>query len=168
MAHLADRGIFHRHLSSRNVLIAEGSIPKIAHFGLGYYNPLGKKLMYTRWTAPEVLNMNTFASKSDVWSFGVLMWEILTLGGSPYNNIFTRDILPRGMQGMRLSQPVGVGNELYQLMLNCWELDPEERPKFMELAANLQNMFLNAKEHVNFQDCINYQYEKFDPSAEDQ
>ncbi|KAG8181698.1 hypothetical protein JTE90_014829, partial [Oedothorax gibbosus] len=168
MAHLADRGIYHRHLSTRNVLITEGSTPKIAHFNLGYYNPLGKKLLYTRWTAPEVLNLNTFTSKSDVWSFGVLMWEMFTIGGSPYVNLPTRDILLRVMQGMRLPQPKGVFDELFQLVLHCWELDADERPKFMELATSLQKMFLNTKEHINFQDCCNYQYAKFDPSAEDQ
>ncbi|CAL1274586.1 unnamed protein product [Larinioides sclopetarius] len=168
MAHLADRGILHRHLSARNVLIAEGSIPKVAHFGLGYYNPLGKKLLYTRWTAPEVLNLNTYTSKSDVWAFGVLLWELFTLGGSPYVSLPTRDILPRVMQGMRLPQPKGVFDELFQLMLHCWELDADERPSFMELATSLQNMFLNAKEHISFQDCVNYQYAKFDPAAEDQ
>ncbi|GIY27026.1 tyrosine-protein kinase receptor Tie-1 [Caerostris extrusa] len=78
MAHLADRGILHKHLSARNILIADGSIPKVAHFGLGYYNPLGKKLLYSRWTAPEVSNLNTFTSKSDVWAFGVaFLWELL-------------------------------------------------------------------------------------------
>ncbi|XP_054710437.1 putative inactive tyrosine-protein kinase Wsck [Uloborus diversus] len=168
MAHLSDRGILHRHLSARNVVIAEGSIPKVAHFGLGYYNPLGKKLSYTRWTAPEVLNLNTFTSKSDVWSFGVLFWEILTFGGSPYVNLPAQNILSRLMQGMRLPQPKGVSDDLYQLILHCWELDSDERPKFMELAATLQNMILNAKDHINFQSCVNYQHEKFDPSAEDQ
>ncbi|GFY36970.1 tyrosine-protein kinase receptor Tie-1 [Trichonephila inaurata madagascariensis] len=168
MAHLADRGILHRHLSARNVLIAEGSIPKVAHFGLGYYNPLGKKLLYTRWTAPEVLNLNNYTSKSDVWAFGVLLWELFTLGGSPYVNLPARDILPRVMQGMRLPQPKGVFDELFQLLLHCWELDSDERPPFMELATSLQQMILHSKEHINFQDCVNYQYAKFDPNAEDQ
>ncbi|XP_015925754.1 tyrosine-protein kinase receptor Tie-1 isoform X2 [Parasteatoda tepidariorum] len=168
MAHLADRGVLHKHLSTRNVLIAEGSTPKVAHFGLGYYNPLGKRLLYTKWTAPEVMNLNTYTSKSDVWSFGVMLWEILTLGGSPYVSLPSRDVLPRVMQGMRLPQPKGVMDDFYQLMLHCWELDPEERPKFMELATSLQTMILNIKEYLNFQDCVNYQYAKFDPSAEDQ
>ncbi|GIY81734.1 fibroblast growth factor receptor 4 [Caerostris darwini] len=168
MAHLADRGILHKHLSARNILIAEGSIPKVAHFDLGYYNPLGKKLLYSRWTAPEVSNLNIFTSKSDIWAFGVLLWELFTLGGSPYVSLPTRDILPRVMQGMRLPQPKGVFGDLFQLLLHCWELDADERPSFMELATSLQNMFLNAKEHISFQDCLNYQYAKFDPSAEDQ
>ncbi|GIY27027.1 tyrosine-protein kinase Wsck [Caerostris extrusa] len=69
---------------------------------------------------------------------------------------------------MRLPQPKGVFDDLFQLLLHCWELDADERPSFMELATSLQNMFLNAKEHISFQDCLNYQYAKFDPSAEDQ
>lgn len=168
MSHLADRGILHRHLSTRNIVIADGSIPKIAHFGLGHFSPLGKKLLYSKWTALEALNSHIFTSKSDVWSFGVLLWEMFTLGGSPYLSVSVKDLPTRLMQGMRLHQPKGVSDDLYQLMLHCWELDSDERPKFLELSSVLQIMFLNARDHVNLQDCPGYQYEKFDPDAEDE
>ncbi|XP_023222151.1 putative tyrosine-protein kinase Wsck [Centruroides sculpturatus] len=167
MIHLSEHGILHHHLSSRSIVMIDGYTPKIANFGLGFFNPLGKKLDFTRWTPPESLRSANFNVKSDVWSFGVLLWEICTLGGTPYVILTNKEIPARIFRGMRLPQPKGVSDELYQLMLHCWEFDLDERPTFHELATVTQNMLLSAKDYLRLDSYPGFQYEKFDPSADE-
>lgn len=167
MIHLSDHGILHHHLSSRSIIMIDGYTPKIANFGLGFYHPLGKKLDFTRWTPPESLRSANYNVKSDVWSFGVLLWEICTIGGTPYVILSNKEIPARIFRGMRLPQSKGVSDELYQLMLHCWEFDHEERPTFHELATVTQNMLISAKDYLRLDSYPGFQYEKFDPSADE-
>lgn len=166
MKHLTEKGIFHRRLSSRSILVVDGCIPKVTNFGLACFNPLGKQPDYTRWTAPEALRSCNYSFASDVWSYGVLLWEIFTLGGTPYGSVPSKDVSSRVLRGMKLAQPKGVSDELYQLMLHCWELDLDERPSFHELSSITNKMLLAPRDNLQLDLIPGFQHEPFIPTAD--
>jgi len=116
---------------------------KIAAFGMGrviddlYTARTGSK-MPVKWSAPESLCYNAFSSYSDVWSFGILMWEVMTLGDTPYPGIESKDVLTRLEQDYRMPQPPGCPSGLYEAMFNCWAMRADDRPKFSELKPVLE------------------------------
>ncbi|XP_022662083.1 fibroblast growth factor receptor 2-like isoform X3 [Varroa destructor] len=145
MEYLASKNCIHRDLAARNVLVVDDvkSICKIADFGLardlhdyGYYRKTTNGRLPVKWMAPEALFDQVYTSMSDVWSFGILLWEIMTLGGTPYpamasvNNLF--DLLKAGK---RMEQPKNCSNEMYVIMRKCWCDNPYERPSFTTLRA---------------------------------
>jgi serine/threonine protein kinase len=140
--------IVHCDLAARNVLIAEGFVLKIADFGLARdisgremykKNPRGK--IPVKWTAPEALEHRVFTKKSDVWSFGVVLWELFTYGHSPYPDLHLGQsydtIISYLKEGNRMAQPDSCSDEFYELMLKCWSLDPDERPTPIDIVATL-------------------------------
>mgnify|MGYP005984868875 CR=1 FL=1 len=140
MSHLEKIGVTHRDLAARNILINEHKILKISDFGLSrcgpYVNHKTKRLPL-RWMAIEAIVEQKYDSKSDVWSFGVVLWEIGTLGAFPYDQVPDSFIQQFLQLGRRLDRPEICTNELYSVMQQCWSLDPEQRPTFRELVEAL-------------------------------
>lgn len=138
MEYLHSKKILHKRLSCRNIAIGDNGIAKVSGFGLSHMRPLHETPDYTRWTSHEMLRQTRFNPKADVWSFGVLLWEALTIGATPYFHSANKDVAARILRGMRPSQPSYVGDELFQLCLQCWQVDPDERPAFPSLVQELK------------------------------
>ncbi|XP_049953993.1 putative inactive tyrosine-protein kinase Wsck [Schistocerca serialis cubense] len=166
MDHLTSRKILHKQLCARNILMADGMIPKVCGFGIAQYTKNGIVPDYTRWTAQEIFRGRYFVSKSDVWSFGVTLWEITALGGTPYAEVSNTDVPARVMRGLRLAQLPVVGDDLYQLMLQCWQLDLDERPTFSEIVCILKNMLEDTLVHLNFSASVGVHYQQYFPDLE--
>lgn len=137
MEYLHSARVVHKRVSCRNIVISESGAAKVAGFGLSHMRPLHETPDYTRWTSHEMLRQSRFTPKADVWSFGCLMWETLTIGATPYAHSGNKDVAARILRGMRPSQPSYVGDELFQLCLQCWQVDPDERPTFASLLQEL-------------------------------
>lgn len=141
MAYLESRRCIHRNLAARNVILTKAGA-KISNFSQACYTPSGKficdpGLILLRWTAPEVIWENTFSCKSDVWSFGVLLWEIFTHGELPYTRLRDEAVREKIRAGYRLPQPWRCPQAIYSLMTECWKDLPDKRPIFSTLADNL-------------------------------
>lgn len=146
MEYLAGKGFVHRDLAARNILLGENKAVKIADFGLlrhtygDIYEVTKTKKLPIKWIAPESLDSAVYTSKSDVWSFGILLWELCTMGGIPYPGITNREMYKLLKSGYRMEKPAICSDELYQLMLDCWKADPEERPSFKQLVTRMEEM----------------------------
>ncbi|XP_005877334.1 PREDICTED: vascular endothelial growth factor receptor 1 [Myotis brandtii] len=148
MEFLSSRKCIHRDLAARNILLSENNVVKICDFGLArdiYKNPdyvrKGDTRLPLKWMAPESIFDKIYSTKSDVWSYGVLLWEIFSLGGSPYPGVqMDEDFCSRLKEGMRMRAPEYATPEIYQLMLDCWHRDPKERPRFAELVEKLGDL----------------------------
>ena len=150
MAYLETQHYIHRDLAARNVLVGEGNIVKIADFGLArlinddeYCAREGAKFPI-KWTAPEAALYSRFTIKSDVWSFGVLLVELVTHGRIPYPGMTNGEVLAKVEQGYRMPIPPGCPEPLYQIMLDCWKAEAEERPTFEYLRFTLEDFFVSA------------------------
>ncbi|XP_055357949.1 tyrosine-protein kinase Abl-like isoform X2 [Paramacrobiotus metropolitanus] len=146
MAYLEERQFIHRDLAARNCLVGENHLIKVADFGLArfirddtYTAKAGAKFPI-KWTAPEGLAYNQFSNKSDVWSFGILLWEIATYGDSPYPGVDIADVYHKIESGYRMEAPRGCPGPVYQLMLDCWEWKAADRPNFTEINQRLESM----------------------------
>ncbi|XP_005388180.1 PREDICTED: hepatocyte growth factor receptor isoform X2 [Chinchilla lanigera] len=150
MKYLASKKFVHRDLAARNCMLDENFTVKVADFGLArdvydkeYYsvhNKAGAKLP-VKWMALESLQTQKFTTKSDVWSFGVLLWELMTRGTPPYPDVNVFDILVYLLQGRRLFQPEYCPDSLYEVMLSCWHPNAEMRPSFSELVSRISAIF---------------------------
>ncbi|XP_052610496.1 LOW QUALITY PROTEIN: vascular endothelial growth factor receptor 1 [Peromyscus californicus insignis] len=148
MEFLSSRKCIHRDLAARNILLSENNVVKICDFGLArdiYKNPdyvrKGDTRLPLKWMAPESIFDKIYSTKSDVWSYGVLLWEIFSLGGSPYPGVqMDEDFCSRLKEGMRMRSPEYATPEIYQIMLDCWHKDPKERPRFAELVEKLGDL----------------------------
>ncbi|XP_078041812.1 uncharacterized protein LOC144472516 [Augochlora pura] len=148
MEYLESKHIVHRDLAARNILVGADTTLKISDFGLsrsGIYvikSCKGKTLhLPIRWMSPEALRDRLFSSKSDVWSFGVVLWEIYTYGAFPYSNIQDDRLLRYIVQeNGRLEQPDDISYDIYNVMRSCWITEPENRPNFMQLLLKLHNL----------------------------
>ncbi|CRK99865.1 CLUMA_CG013168, isoform A [Clunio marinus] len=140
MRHLQDLQITHRDLAARNILIDENKTLKISDFGLSrsgiYVNTKNKKVPL-RWLSIEAMKDNLYSSKSDVWAFAILLWEIGTLGGFPYPTVSNHELLGYLKSGERLAKPENCSDTLYELMLHCWQHDPDDRPDFGDICRKL-------------------------------
>ncbi|XP_057185524.1 hepatocyte growth factor receptor isoform X2 [Triplophysa rosa] len=150
MEYLASKKFVHRDLAARNCMLDESYTVKVADFGLArdvydkeYYsvhNKHGVKLP-VKWMALESLQTHKFTTKSDVWSFGVLLWELMTRGAPPYSDVNSFDITVFLLQGRRLLQPEFCPDALYNVMIECWHPKPERRPTFSELVSRIAGIF---------------------------
>ncbi|CAH1249313.1 LRRC15 [Branchiostoma lanceolatum] len=149
MDHIAKAGYIHGDLAARNVLVGDDLQVKISDFGLadqiysrGYRRQDRVRKIPWKWMAPERLtDGERYTSQSDVWSFGVVLYEIVTLGGSPYPDMPTSDLPDRLRSGYRMPQPGDCPQPMYDLMLQCWRLEPEDRPFFHKLVTALEKLF---------------------------
>ncbi|KAK7590335.1 hypothetical protein V9T40_001948 [Parthenolecanium corni] len=139
MEYLESRKVVHRDLAARNVLISEEGVAKVADFGLAReenYNVDCTKLPI-KWTAPEALRLGIFSNKSDMWSFGVLLWEIYSFGRVPYPRIPQADVVKHVEKGYKMEAPDGCPPEIYEIMQQTWNLVPEKRPAFKDVKTEL-------------------------------
>jgi abelson tyrosine-protein kinase 1 len=146
MNYLANNDICHRDLACRNCLV-DGNIVKIADFGLSrriqtdYYKTDNPKMPF-KWSAPESLLFRKFSTKSDVYSFGVCLWEILSSGMEPFPDMTNSQVVHAVCkQNLRLEKPNSCPETLYELMCECWHVDPEKRPTFKEVYTRLQAVY---------------------------
>ncbi|XP_030566577.1 ephrin type-B receptor 1-B isoform X1 [Drosophila novamexicana] len=147
MSYLSDMNYVHRDLAARNVLVNAQLICKIADFGLSReienasdaYTTRGGKIP-VRWTAPEAIAFRKFTSASDVWSYGVVLWEVMSYGERPYWNWSNQDVIKSIEKGYRLPAPMDCPEALYQLMLDCWQKQRTHRPSFASIVSTLDNL----------------------------
>ncbi|XP_051766761.1 fibroblast growth factor receptor 1b isoform X5 [Ctenopharyngodon idella] len=140
----APQQCIHRDLAARNVLVTEDNVMKIADFGLArdvhhidYYKKTTNGRLPVKWMAPEALFDRIYTHQSDVWSFGVLLWEIFTLGGSPYPGVPVEELFKLLREGHRMDRPSACTQELYLMMKDCWHAVPTQRPTFKQLVEDL-------------------------------
>ncbi|OQR68809.1 tyrosine-protein kinase CSK-like, partial [Tropilaelaps mercedesae] len=143
MAYLESRHVVHRDLAARNVLISDDGVAKVSDFGLAKSqdadNPdVGK--FPIKWTAPEALKTNLFSNKTDMWSFGILLWEIYSFGRVPYPRIPLAEVVRHVDKGYRMEAPEGCPPEIYTLMQRAWHREPEERPTFTWMLGKLEQL----------------------------
>ncbi|NXK19744.1 BMX kinase, partial [Arenaria interpres] len=141
MAFLESSQFIHRDLAARNCLVDSNLTVKVSDFGMTryvlddlYISSLGNKFP-VKWSAPEVFHYTKYSSKSDVWAFGILMWEVFTLGKQPYELYDNMQVIEKVSQGYRLYRPQLVSDIIYQIMYNCWHELPEKRPAFYQLLS---------------------------------
>ncbi|XP_074761501.1 ephrin type-A receptor 5 isoform X10 [Athene noctua] len=151
MKYLSDMGYVHRDLAARNILINSNLVCKVSDFGLSRVLEDDPEAAYTtrggkipiRWTAPEAISFRKFTSASDVWSYGIVMWEVMFYGERPYWEMTNQDVIKAVEEGYRLPSPMDCPAALYQLMLDCWQKDRNSRPKFDEIVSMLDKLIRN-------------------------
>ncbi|XP_058877257.1 focal adhesion kinase 1-like isoform X10 [Acipenser ruthenus] len=151
LAYLESKRFVHRDIAARNVLVSSTDCVKLGDFGLSrymedssYYKASKGKLPI-KWMAPESINFRRFTSASDVWMFGVCMWEILMYGVKPFQGVKNNDVIGRIENGERLAMPHNCPPTLYSLMTKCWAYDPSKRPRFTELKVQLNTILEEEK-----------------------
>ncbi|RVE61660.1 hypothetical protein OJAV_G00174590 [Oryzias javanicus] len=153
MKYLSEMNYVHRDLAARNILVNSNLVCKVSDFGLSRYlqddtsdpsytSSLGGKIP-VRWTAPEAIAYRKFTSASDVWSYGIVMWEVMSFGERPYWDMSNQDVINAIEQDYRLPPPMDCPSALHQLMLDCWQKDRNVRPRFADIVSTLDKMIRN-------------------------
>ncbi|XP_035998075.1 ephrin type-B receptor 2 isoform X1 [Fundulus heteroclitus] len=153
MKYLCEMNYVHRDLAARNILVNSNLVCKVSDFGLSrfleddtsdptYTSSLGGKIPI-RWTAPEAIQYRKFTSSSDCWSYGIVMWEVMSYGERPYWDMSNQDVINAIEQDYRLPAPMDCPSALHQLMLDCWQKDRNSRPKFSQIVSTLDKMIRN-------------------------
>ncbi|EDV93133.1 putative tyrosine-protein kinase Wsck [Drosophila grimshawi] len=152
MAYLGSCQVLHRQLTAYSVFVSADSKLKLSVFGPPHYvNSNRQQLDLCRWLAPEVLRHQHHTTKSDVWSFACVAWECCALGGTPYANVANgQQLLESIRAGVRPAQPAYVYGDLYQLLLNCWQLEPSERIGFEDVAFGVRQLMTSARHALCF------------------
>ncbi|XP_077076669.1 platelet-derived growth factor receptor alpha [Siphateles boraxobius] len=148
MEFLASKNCVHRDLAARNVLLSQGKIVKICDFGLARdimhdnnYVSKGSTFLPVKWMAPESIFDNLYTTLSDVWSYGILLWEIFSLGGTPYPGmVVDSSFYNKIKSGYRMAKPEHASSEVYELMMKCWNSEPEKRPSFHGLSDTVTSL----------------------------
>uniref|UniRef100_A0A672QJN5 receptor protein-tyrosine kinase n=1 Tax=Sinocyclocheilus grahami TaxID=75366 RepID=A0A672QJN5_SINGR len=151
MKYLSDMGYVHRDLAARNILVNSNLVCKVSDFGLSRVLEDDPEAAYTtrggkipiRWTAPEAIAYRKFTSASDVWSYGIVLWEVMSYGERPYWEMSNQDVIKAVDEGYRLPPPMECPATLYQLMLDCWQKDRNNRPKFEQIVSILDKLIRN-------------------------
>uniref|UniRef100_A0AAG5CQP9 non-specific protein-tyrosine kinase n=1 Tax=Anopheles atroparvus TaxID=41427 RepID=A0AAG5CQP9_ANOAO len=151
MRYLESKNCIHRDLAARNCLIGSENIVKISDFGMSreeeeYIVSGGMKQIPIKWTAPEALNFGKYTSLCDVWSYGILVWEIFSRGDTPYSGMSNSTARERIDEGYRMPSPEGAPPEMYRLMLKCWSYEAESRPHFDEICSVVDALLLCTKD----------------------
>ncbi len=153
MQHLSEKGCVHRDLAARNVLVCDDLVCKVTDFGLSRSDEVYVKTtagrLPVRWMAIESLNYSVYTTKSDVWSFGILLWEIVSLGATPYPGITCAELYERLPLGYRMEPPLNCDEEVYNIMRHCWRDRPHDRPTFEQLNIALTKLTDAHKPYVN-------------------
>ena len=153
MAYLECQNYIHQDLAARNILVGEHLICKVADFGLAHVidediykahtrRPTGAKFPI-KWTAPEAAIYNRFTIKSDIWSFGIVLYELITYGRVPYTGMTNAQVLEKIQTGYRMGCPLNCPKQLHDIMVNCWREEPANRPTFETLQWQLEEFFYN-------------------------
>nr|XP_016848028.1 PREDICTED: ephrin type-A receptor 6 isoform X3 [Anolis carolinensis] len=151
MKYLSDMGYVHRDLAARNILVNSNLMCKVSDFGLSRVLEDDPEAAYTtsggkipiRWTAPEAIAYRKFSSASDAWSYGIVMWEVMSYGERPYWEMSNQDVILSIEEGYRLPAPMGCPASLHQLMLHCWQKERNHRPKFIDIVSFLDKLIRN-------------------------
>ncbi|XP_018523570.1 tyrosine-protein kinase Fes/Fps [Lates calcarifer] len=148
MEYLESKKCIHRDLAARNCLVAENNVVKISDFGMsrqqddGVYSAEGGlRQIPVKWTAPEALNYGRYTTESDVWSFGVLLWETFSMGMTPYTSMTNQQTRDEVERGYRMLAPHGCPVEISRIMNNCWQYDARNRPSFKKIRAELSAIY---------------------------
>ncbi|CAJ0931478.1 unnamed protein product, partial [Mesorhabditis belari] len=146
MEYLSSIPCFHRDLAARNVLLTKNNLCRIADFGMAkssnksYYRKDRHEIpMPVKWMSPETIENGYYTQASDVWSYGILLYEMFTLGGQPYPSVEGKDVYQKVFDGERNRQPEYAHDDLYNLMQQCWEFDPDKRPLFTDCVQRLKD-----------------------------
>ncbi|XP_076105095.1 uncharacterized protein LOC143073433 [Mytilus galloprovincialis] len=165
MEYMASKKFIHRDLAARNILMYDEERLKVSDFGLtrdiyerNLYQPTSARKLPYKWMALEAIFDQVFTIKSDIWSFGIVLWEIVTLGGSPYPGIPNKDLFNLLKEGYRMEKPENCSLEVYQMMLSVWHPNPYCRPSFTELKKKLEGMLEQTKPYINLSVSISKDY----------
>ncbi|XP_046848304.1 uncharacterized protein LOC124441866 isoform X2 [Xenia sp. Carnegie-2017] len=158
MEHVSQLGIVHRDLAARNILLGENKVLKISDFGLSregstYIKKTAGKIPF-RWLSIEAIRERLYSTASDVWAFGIVLWEICTLGDIPYPTVSDKDLEQFLMSGQRLDKVNSCTEEIYTIMLKCWSHIPEDRPSFTELSKELWDLEHKGNTYVNVESLM--------------
>ncbi|XP_033101950.1 uncharacterized protein LOC117105051 isoform X2 [Anneissia japonica] len=157
MVYISSLNIIHRDLAARNILVNENLVCKISDFGLSrqaceftdtYVKSAKRARLPVRWMAYEAIFEGIYTSKSDVWSYGVLLWEIVTQGDDPYAGKKAKDVLHSLKQGYRMQRPQHCSPELYDVMLQCWDQEPGRRPTFVNIFKQLDKLMTEDSDYL--------------------
>ncbi|XP_051550100.1 megakaryocyte-associated tyrosine-protein kinase-like isoform X2 [Myxocyprinus asiaticus] len=140
MEHLESKKLLHRDLAGRNILVSEDVVAKVSDFGLAKISSKAtdNSKLPVKWTAPEALNNKKFSTHSDVWSYGVLLWEIFSYGRQPYPKMSVSEVRECVDQGYRMEPPDECPPDIYIIMISCWNTEPKKRPSFHKLRDRLE------------------------------
>jgi len=165
MEYLSSKKVIHRDLAARNVLVTEQNICKVADFGFSrdvminnIYERKSEGRLPIRWMAPESLYDNIYTTKTDVWSYGVLMWEIATLGSTPYPGMSGSEVMKKVKEGHRLEKPEHCDREIFNMMFYCWDKDPVERPSFTQLVKDLEALLTKETDYIDLNQFPDHAY----------
>ncbi|KAM8927510.1 ephrin type-A receptor 2 isoform 2-T2 [Pelodytes ibericus] len=151
MKYLSEMNYVHRDLAARNILVNSQLVCKVSDFGLSRVLEDDPEATYTtsggkipiRWTAPEAISFRKFTSASDVWSYGIVMWEVMSYGERPYWEMSNQEVMKAINEGFRLPAPMDCPSTIYQLMMQCWQQDRSRRPKFTDIVSILDKLIRN-------------------------
>jgi serine/threonine protein kinase len=152
MSKIGDSGWVHMDLAARNVLVTTNLVCKVADFGLtrrvdrnGNFEQTARMKLPMKWMALESMDKRLFSEKSDVWSYGVTMWEMFTAGAVPYGGVKNNEIQAKLRAGTRLARPLNCPGDVWKILVSTWLSDPESRPRFIEIANHLEKLLAAAK-----------------------
>ncbi|GFR66256.1 neurite outgrowth regulated kinase precursor [Elysia marginata] len=159
MEYMSEKKYVHRDLAARNVLIDHGKVVKVCDFGLSrdvfhdnHYKKLTNGKLPLKWMAIESLRDRIFTTQSDVWSFGIVLWEIVTMGASPYPSVALADLYYVLSSGYRMDKPSNCSQQLYDIMRSCWVEEPLERPDFTQLRLMLEDLLTEDRDYLVLED----------------